>query len=75
MRIVLSIKSVFRRLPVREVIPDDEHSTPRFICSDTALLVAAHPSGQSYSWGVCRSPSNGFAPAIGYDAYPGGNGY
>lgn len=75
MRIVLSIRSVFRRLPSREVIPVEEHPTSRFVCPDAALLIAAHPSGQSYSWGACRSPSNVFAPAIGYDAYPGGYGY
>jgi hypothetical protein len=34
-----------------------------------------HPIGQSYTWGGPTTASNGFAPAIGYDAYLGGNGY
>lgn len=34
-----------------------------------------YPTGQSYTWGGPTTASNGFAPAIGYDAYLGGNGY
>ncbi|GJE61104.1 hypothetical protein [Methylobacterium trifolii] len=34
-----------------------------------------YPTGQSYTWGGPTTASNGFAPAIGYDAYHGGNGY
>ncbi len=36
---------------------------------------AVYPIGQSYTWGGPTTASNGFAPAIGYDAYLGGNGY
>jgi len=34
-----------------------------------------HPIGQSYTWGGPPTPSNGFAPAIGYDGFSGGYGY
>ena len=75
MRIVISLKSVFRRLSALDAGPAADHLTPRSVCPDAAFLIAAYPSGQSYTWGAYRSPFHGFAPAIGYDAYPGGSGY
>lgn len=75
MRIVIAWKAVFGRLGSRDAVPAAGHPTPRVVCPDAALLIAAYPSGQSYTWGACRSPSHGFAPAIGYDGYPGGYGY
>lgn len=51
--------------------------TPRNHVGDTRLYdhLAVYPTGQGYIWGGPTTASNGFAPAIGYDAYPGGNGY
>lgn len=34
-----------------------------------------YPYGQGYSWGGSSTPTQGFAPAIGYDGHFGGNGY
>lgn len=50
-------------------------SQPRTPATHCPFDLAAYPTGQSYAWGNPPSRSNGFAPAVGYDGHPGGNGY
>ena len=75
MRILATAASFFLSRTNPSPFSADRAPSGRTVCPDRLLNVAAYPSGQSYAWGGPCSVSHGFAPAIGYDAFYGGNGY
>ena len=75
MRIMPSILSIFARRAYPSPSHDARSGRRHGPSARGQDQVAFHPIGQSYTWGGPTTASNGFAPAIGYDAYLGGNGY
>ncbi len=75
MRRVPSALSIFRRRGKPEQSPQKALRSSFAATSHPLSEGAIYPVGQSYTWGGPSPVSHGFAPAIGYDGYHGGNGY
>jgi hypothetical protein len=75
MRIMPSILSAFGRRNSQVLSNNGKSRRDHMPSARSQDHSAFHPIGQSYIWGGPTTASNGFAPAIGYDAYNGGYGY
>jgi len=75
MRNLASAASIFRKRLKAELPPIKTSRPPQAHSLQGPNDVPVYPVGQSYIWGAPATASHGFAPAIGYDAYLGGNGY
>ncbi|WP_156375788.1 hypothetical protein [Methylobacterium sp. Leaf125] len=75
MRIMPSILTIFSGQKSSNFSRTGKNGRIRIHAARREDHASIYPSGQSYTWGGPATASNGFAPAIGYDAYHGGNGY
>lgn len=75
MRRVSSVLSIFRKRANPEQPPQKSLRSSSPVAPHPLSESLIYPMGQSYSWGGPSTASHGFAPAIGYDGYHGGNGY
>ncbi|MCJ2044036.1 hypothetical protein MKK58_05745 [Methylobacterium sp. J-078] len=75
MRIMPSIQTMFSVQKNSSLSGTEKNGRIRIHAARREDHASIYPTGQSYTWGGPTTASNGFAPAIGYDAYHGGNGY